>query len=296
MTPLLVQPKPPTGLNLRAGKHAVLLFHGLSSSPLELSFIARGLHRLGYTVSVPVIASYTHGLGPSMPMQVDAWVSAGLRALDELAQDCETISIGGLCLGAVLALRVATLRNDKIAHVLALSTALHFDGWANPWYTPFLPLSRFVKPVQKIIIAEKEPFGLKDERMRTWIQRQMITAGGSDAGAAGLSIHGLLKSRELIGLTRNALSLITAPVLLVHAKQDECATPKSAYEVAAKVSSSDIRLVLLNNSYHMITIDQEKVAVLSEIVQFLDPARAKKSPGQINNLVPVDFGKTKIIN
>ena len=46
---------PPKTLHLKGGRQGVLLFHGLSSSPLELQFLARGLQRTGYTVRVPVM-------------------------------------------------------------------------------------------------------------------------------------------------------------------------------------------------------------------------------------------------
>ncbi|MGC4061337.1 MAG: hypothetical protein QM749_11040 [Aquabacterium sp.] len=62
---------------------------------------------------------------------------------------------------------------------------------------------------------------------------------------------------------------MTAPTLLVHAKEDECSTPRSSYEVANRVQAMHTRVVLLNNCYHMISIDLEKERVLSEMLQFL---------------------------
>ncbi len=251
----------------------MLLLHGLSSSPLELQFIARGLQRAGYTVRVPVIHGYTYGLLGEHPQSVAQWLDTALQNLDVLLAECETVSLGGLCLGSVMALKVAALRSNQLSSVLALSTALHYDGWANPWYTALLPLARYVPFAPRIKIKEGEPFGLKDERMRAWIARQMEEAGKSDAGASVLHVSELLKARELIALTRKVLPDITCPVLLIHAKEDECATPRSSYEVASRVQSSVIRCVLLNDSYHMISIDREKERVLSEILQFVSDTR-----------------------
>jgi carboxylesterase len=266
---LAPQPLLPKPLQLKGGRHGVLLFHGLSSSPLELQFIARGIQRAGYTVHVPVIEGYTHGLTSSQPRHVGQWLASALKELDQLLAQCETVSVGGLCLGAVMALRVAALRSDRLAGVLALSTALHYDGWGNPWFTRLLPLARYTPFARRIKIKERAPFGLKDERMRAWVARQMKEAGNSDAGACALRVGDLLKARDLIALARGSLSDITAPVLLIHAKDDECATPRSAFEVASQVQASRIRCVLLHDCYHMISIDREKERVLSEMVQFL---------------------------
>ncbi len=259
----------PSALRLDGGRHGVLLFHGLSSSPLELQFIARGIQRAGYTVRVPVIEGYTYGLGKSQTKTAAHWMASALKELDQMLRDCESVSIGGLCLGAVMALRVAGLRSDRLVSVLALSTALHYDGWGNPWFTPLLPLARYTPFARRIKVQEREPFGLKDERMRAWVARQMRQAGESDAGASALRVDDLLKARDLIALARSSLSDITAPLLLLHAKEDECATPRSSFEVASRAQANRIRVVLLSDCYHMISIDREKERVLTEMRQFL---------------------------
>lgn len=272
----------PRALHFEGGRHAVLLFHGLSSSPLELQFVARGLHRAGYSVHVPVMAGYTYGLPGPGGSSARHWTKVALEQFDQLSRDYETVSVGGLCLGAVLALQVAALRARQVATVLSLSTALHYDGWGNPWYTALLPMARWIPFAPRIRIQEKSPFGLKDERMRGWIERQMLEASQSDAGAASLRVADLLQARRLITATRRRLPDIIAPTLLLHALEDECATPRSAYEVAVRVHATDVHLVMLHDSYHMISLDREKELVLNEMVQFLDH-RLRENPGELSS-------------
>jgi len=258
-------------LTLAGGRHGVLLLHGLSSGPLELQFVARGLHRAGYTVHAPIIPGYTYS-GPqkhASRYSAQDWIRTALSELDWLAGQCDSVSVGGLCIGAVLALRVAALRSGQLSAVMALSTALHFDGWGNPWYTPLLNLARCLPFAKRIAIQEKEPYGVKDTRMRARIKRQMELAGQSNAGAASLRVSDLLKSRDLIALARQSLPQIQCATLLIHAKEDECASTKSAFEVADRVSAARIHLVILSNSYHMISIDQEKDLVILEMIRFL---------------------------
>lgn len=263
-------------LTLAGGRHGVLLFHGLSSGPLELQFVARGLHRAGYTVHAPVIPGYTYGLIQDRGTEHSAenWISVALSELDWLAGQCESVSVGGLCIGAILALRVAALRSDRLSSVLALSTALHFDGWGNPWYTPLLNLARYLPFAKRISIREKEPYGVKDPRMRAWVKRQMESLGQSTAGAASLRVGDLLKSRDLIAITRKSLHQIKCDTLIIHAKEDECASTRSAFEVVDRVGSSRIHLVILSDSYHMISIDQEKGVVILEMIRFLSSGKA----------------------
>jgi carboxylesterase len=266
----IAAPKP---LHLAAGAQAVLLFHGLSSAPQELQFLARGLHRAGYTVRVPVLRGYSFGTAGVVPAGHRQWVADALAEFDALRQTHAFVAVGGLCIGAVLALRVAAMRAGTVAGLLGLSTTLHYDGWATPWTRRLLPLARLVPGAGRIAVREKPPFGLKDERMRGFIERQMRELGASEAGAALLRVRDLLQARRLIAAARQGLEAITAPALLVHAREDDAAAPRSAFEVATRIASARVRCVLLNDSYHMISIDREKHLVLAEMLEFLERER-----------------------
>ena len=262
----------PRALNLPGGRHGVLLFHGLSSTPLELQYLARGLHRAGYTVRIAVIEGYSHGLPSARPRGHREWAQAAVAEFDRMRQQCDALAVGGLCIGALLSLHVAAQRGDGVSHVLALSTTLHYDGWAAPWTRWMLPLARVLPLAGRIAVKEREPFGLKDERLRTWIAAQMKESGGSDAGAAVLRVKDLLEAQNLMRLVRQGMRSIKSPTLLVHAREDDAASPRSAFEVASGVSSQRVNFVLLEDSYHMISIDKEKARVLSEMKDFLQGA------------------------
>lgn len=264
----------PAPLNLPAGRRGVLLFHGLSSTPLELQYLARGLHRAGYSVRIPVIPGYSHGLPSSNPSGHQEWAEAALAEFDRMRRQHDTLAVGGLCIGALLSLHVAAQRSHLVSHVLALSTTLRYDGWAAPRSRVFLPLARLVPALGRIAVREREPFGLKDERLRAWIAAQMKESGGSDAGAAVLRVRDLLQAQDLMRLVRQGLAGIDAPTLLLHAREDEAASPRSAFEVASSISSKRVHCVILNDSYHMISIDKEKARVLSEMKEFLQASAA----------------------
>ena len=260
-------------LHLGGGPDAVLLFHGISSGPQELQFIARGLQRAGYTVRVPVIPGYSHDNTAIRTTRYREWVDAALAEFDDLRASHASVAVGGLCIGAVLSLRVAAMRSGAVAALIGLSTTLHYDGWSTPWIRKLLPLAPFVPGAGRIRVRESAPFGLKDERMRGFIERQMRELGASDAGAATLRVQDLLEARRLMAAARRGLADIAAPTLLLHAREDDAASPRSAFEVATHVASRRVRCVLLNDSYHMISIDREKHMVLAEMLEFLGRQR-----------------------
>ena len=136
-------------------------------------------------------------------------------------------------------------------------------------FRSLLPLARVLPFSGRIRVPERPPFGLKDERMRAWIATQMKRMGRSEAGAASLRVADLLRARDLVARVRSACPRIDVPLLLLHAKEDECATPKGPLEIAQAVRSTQVRCVLMADCYHMISIDREKELVLGEMLQFL---------------------------
>lgn len=258
----------------------VMLIHGLASSPLELQYLARNLRQAGYQVHLPTLPHYSlsmtanpasaaAGTMPQTAHLAESWLAQLQQQLQILHAQHGAVVVGGLCIGAVLALRLAQLQPAQVQGVISLSAALHYDGWGNPWFTPLLPLARVLRFAQSWRIREKSPYGVKDERMRAWLERQIHHAGQSDAGAGSLQVRDLLQARLLGRQARRDLARIQAPILIIHAQEDECASPRSAFDIHAGVRSRDKRLVLLDDCYHMISIDKEKSRVLHEMQDFL---------------------------
>src|SRR4029077_16856890 len=84
----------------------VLLIHGLGGTPLELKTVARGLAARGLTVSCCQLAGHCGTEDDLLTTSWVDWLSSAERALVELERDCETIVVGGLSIGAILALRL----------------------------------------------------------------------------------------------------------------------------------------------------------------------------------------------
>ncbi len=272
--PSLIQQAQPTSpqtrsLDLAGSRSGVLLFHSLSSGPQELQYLAHGLHRAGHTVQVPVLPDYSLGSpGQRLAGQAD-WVAAALAAFDALQARCDTVAVGGLSVGAVLALQVAAQRVAQVDALLALSTALDFDGWATPWSRRLLPFARWMPGAGDIGLRMTAPFGVKDTTLRGWIGAQVREAAGTTGAGAVLHVRDVLQVRRLAQDTRRRLPDITAPTLLLHAQHDDVASSHSADEVGRRIRSKHITWQLFADSYHQLGIDSEKLQVLAAMRNFL---------------------------
>ena len=109
----------------------IVLFHGLSSSPLELNYISNVLKKNGFRVETPTLNGYGFG---DQAGTWEEWLNEATNLVSHLQkQEALQLSVGGISLGATLALGVAS-KLDGINAVLCLSTTLIYNGWASPWY------------------------------------------------------------------------------------------------------------------------------------------------------------------
>lgn len=266
------------------GEHAVLLLHGLSSTPLELRYLARTLGREGFAASAPVIPGYSQG---SAEAPYEDWIRGALAAFDDLSARYARVSVCGLSMGATLALAVASERPAAQALVL-LSTTLSYDGWAIPWYRFLLNWAYFTPLRHHWRYREAEPFGLKNEALRAKVARAMQKDAVSEVGPATISLPAIYHASRLVACVRREMHRITSDCLIVHAIDDETSNPTNAENVARCVQSKFLRSVYLDDSYHMITVDNEREIVAREVVVFLRESEAATLP---NNDAPVVVSK-----
>jgi carboxylesterase len=116
---------------------------------------------------------------------------------------------------------------------------------------------------------ERAPYGIKDERTRQWIAAQMKTGGQIVTGAPSSSLLGVYQTERMMRHLRPRLGTVTVPTLVMHAREDDTTSLRSADWVETHVGSSLVRKVILENSYHNITMDNERDEVVRETLGFL---------------------------
>ncbi|MFG6467464.1 alpha/beta hydrolase [Roseateles sp. BYS87W] len=248
---------------------AVLLLHGLCANPLELAPVATSLRAAGYVVEVPALAGYgvSHHTGQPLPVPpFEQWLAEAEACFDRLAAAHGQVAVGGLCMGAVLSMALAARR--PAAALVLISTTLHFDGWnVSPWRR-LLPLAYLPVLRRRMSFKETAPFGLKNERLRTWVAQAMASQQVSAVGAAQLSAAALFEATRLIRHVRARLPRLTAPAVVLHATEDDVAGPRSVHELQRNLGRAP-EVHWFHDSYHMLTLDNERIAVARTVRDFL---------------------------
>ncbi|MEB0135995.1 alpha/beta fold hydrolase [Actimicrobium sp. CCC2.4] len=260
-------------IELPGGDHAVLALHGLLGNPLEMLFVGKRLQRAGYTVHIPLIPGYGYASGQDMSYDTtryERWFEEVQQRFDLLKRTHASVSVVGLCIGAVLALRLASERPDDVAALSVLATTLAYDGWSIPFYRFLLPLAYYTPVRYLYSYKERFPFGIKNPKLQKWIAREMEVTTSSAAGASRLSAEGIFQADRLIKHVKKDLGKVRCPTLIIHAEEDDVATPKSADLVERSIASAITKKIILHDSYHIITLDNEKERVATETVTFFD--------------------------
>jgi carboxylesterase len=264
-------------IRMQGGRQAFLLLHGLYGNPYEMHYVGRRLNRAGYTVHIP----YIHGCGVADTLRKtwrtrwEQWHEQVEAHFDALKKDHDEVSVAGLCAGADLALSLAIRRSEDIHALCVYATTLFYDGW-NITRMRFMRGLAYYTPLRYLLsFHESPPYGLKDERVREWIAAQMAKGGQTAAGASKSSFVGVYQTERMMRYLRRNMHHITVPTLILHAREDDTASLRSADLVEGTISSAVVRKVILEDSYHIITMDNDRDTVVQETLGFVSRARAR---------------------
>lgn len=274
-------PNLPLPLAPRSGgagrRRAVLAFHGLCSSALELRHFAKSLRDRGFHVEVPVLEGYSAmpSAGAVRPSSFENWVGQAVERLDRLVLEHEWVGLAGLSMGATLALAVAAERTGTVRALTLLSTTLFFDGWNVSRWRFLLPLAYYTPLGRLYRYRETPPYGVRNLRVRDWIAGQIRDGGLSAAGASTIPTPSLREADRLVRHVHATLPRVVAPTLLVHAREDDVASLRNVRRVRERISAAEVEEVILDDSYHMVTLDNERQTVNAKTAAFFESMHAR---------------------
>ncbi len=255
---------------LPGGRDGVLLIHGLTGTPAEMRFVGKGLHRAGYSVLGMQLAGHCGNEADLLATGWRDWYRSVTEAADRLAGQVDRVFVGGLSMGALLALKLAAERPGQVNGLALYGTTFAYDGWTIPRIAKLsflLPLAIRLGIGRKQRFMEKPPYGIKCERVRERIAGSMLSGDSAGGGLPGNPWPSLAEFYRLSSRVRKQLDQVRAPCLVVHAANDDVASVRNAQIVERSVGA-EVETMLLHNSYHMVTVDQEHREVIARSADF----------------------------
>ena len=257
------------------GRLSVLLIHGLGGTPVELRFIAQGLARAGHTVYCCQLAGHCGTPEELRRSTWHEWYASVEKAHNKLKEHCDVIIAGGLSMGGILALHLAQNRPDGVHGLLLYAPTLKLDGWSMPWHSVFL---QYVRPLPvrfEFDLAEREPHGLKDERVRSLVVASMQSGdAGAAAGIFSTPMRSFAHCNSLVAAVKPDLGKVRQPALIVHPRDDDMASLKNAQYLQANLGGL-VETLILDDSYHIVTLDQQRHIVAERTASFVSWVEAQ---------------------
>jgi carboxylesterase len=238
------------------GATGALLIHGLSGTPYEMRYLGeqlaaagvrvRGVRLAGHAAAPEDLAASTH----------ESWYESVVQAFEELRRAGEPNIVVGLSAGAVLAARLASDQRDAVAGLVMLAPAFFLP---RPITAVLKVLGAVGLPLKSLFLYSSEGSDIHDAAARR-----------IHPGSRLMPLSGPINLLELSAIVRPMLPRITQPALVIHARQDHtCPMEKNLRYVMRNLGSEQKQPVILEDSFHVITVDSEKERVASEVLNFV---------------------------
>ncbi len=236
-------------LFIEGNETGFLFIHGFTAAPYEGREIAKRLYdELGYTVAVPLLPG--HGTTPEDMKSIE-WMDWYLFVRDQyfdLKKHCSRIIVCGQSMGGALALHLAS--HHPVDAVVTLAAAVFLKDWR----LKLLPVARHLITYQH---KSKGP-DIKNKALKSQVPSYPKYPVKSVDQLLGLVEH-----------TRQDLAEVTAPILLVHSRNDRTVHFDNMQYIYDHVASPRKEKLVLENSYHVISIDFDKDLVYESIAGFV---------------------------
>jgi carboxylesterase len=243
--PVLAGAEP--GLWVGTNGAGALVLHGFTGSPQSMRPLAQALAEAGFTVSMPRLPG--HGTSVA-DMQLTWWADWSAYAsaqFDELAATVDKVVVVGLSMGGTLTAHLAIERGEAVAGIALINAA--------------------VKPADQSFVDMIQ--GAIDSGVAV-----MPAIGGSIAkeGVVELAYSEtpmacLLSMLHAGPALAEGLASVRCPAIVLTSPKDPV-VPADASDFFCETTGGPIERVMLENSLHVATLDNDAPLVESSVVAF----------------------------
>ena len=238
------------------GDTGVLLCHGFTGSPQSLRPWAKQLAARGLTVSLPLLPGHGTRWEDMQLTGWQDWYAEVDRELRSLRERCAEVFVAGLSMGGTLALRLAAKHGEAVRGAVVVNPANRMHGF-----------SPYALPVARHLV-----------RTTRGIASDIAKEGGAELGYDRVPLHAAHSLRNFFRLVDGELPQVTQPLLLLRSPQDHVVPPADSARILSRVSSHDVTEILLEQSYHVATLDHDADRIFDESLGFI--ARLAPSVGK----------------
>lgn len=233
----------------------VLVLHGFTGSPKSMRPWAEHLAAEGFTVELPRLPGHGTRWEDMAVTRWEDWYAEVDRAFTSLRERCDEVFVMGLSMGGSLALRLAENRADEVAGLVLVNPAVHSER-KDRHLLPYI--RHVVKAFPGIVNDIKKP-------------------GQDEGGYPKLPLNCAYSLQGAWVQIKADIAKVTAPLLLLHSREDHVVEPSNSAWILANVGSKDTTEIWLEDSYHVATLDNDAPLIFDSSVEFVRRVAAASS-------------------
>ncbi len=230
----------------------VLLVHGFTGSPVGMRPWGQQLADAGYSVRVPRLPGHGTTWQEMNRTRWEDWYAEVERSFAELSTRCSNVVAGGLSMGGTLVTRLAEDHGPAVSGLVLVNPAYKVED-----------VRLKALPVLKYLVPSLG--GISND----------IKKPGQDEGAYDRTPLKALHS-QVGGWAQvvRDLPTVTQPILLLRSREDHVVPASSSALLLSRVSSTDVTEIVLTDSYHVATLDNDAERILTESIAFIQRVTA----------------------
>lgn len=229
------------------GPVGALMCHGFTGTPQSMRPWAEALAGAGLTVALPRLPGHGTRWQDMNITTWDDWYGCVEREFLALRERCESVFVMGLSMGGTLSLRLAEQHGRDLAGVVVVNPSVI---GLDPRLRALPVLHRVVPSLGGIASDIKKP-------------------GVTELAYPRVPLRALYSLRRAWDVVRGDLPKVTQPLLLMRSAEDHVVEPESARLVLSRVSSTDVTEIVLDDSYHVATLDHDAERIVAESLAFV---------------------------
>ena len=234
-------------VDLPGGPVGVLVCHGFTGTTQSVRPWAEHLAAAGLSVLAPRLPGHGTRWQDMNATGFADWYGEVERAFDALRARCSTVFVMGLSMGGTLALRLAELRGEQVAGVVVVNASLGTDR-RDARLAPLL--SRVVPSFPGIASDIKKP-------------------GTTELAYDRVPLKAFASLQAAWPVVAADLARITCPVLVFRSRVDRVVPPVSGRTLLEGLAGGTVEERVLEDSYHVATLDNDAPAILEGSVAFV---------------------------
>lgn len=236
------------------GPVGVVLSHGFTGTPASMRPWAQHLAAAGYSVRLPLLPGHGTSWQDTNRTRWPDWYGAIESAYTDLSQRCDAVFAMGLSMGGTLVTRLAEQHPDVAGLVLV-----------NPAFGT------------RRLDAKLAPLFGRLIRSRPSIGGDIKKPGVAEPAGDRTPVIAFASLQQLWKVTVADLSSLRTPVLMYRSRVDHVVDDLSAQLLRAGAVNTSLREVILEESYHVATLDNDAEKIFTGSVKFIRSVTADAS-------------------